>query len=83
MTVEEVMQFRRAEPFQPFVLRLKDGREFVVPDPMNIGRNDSGTRITVALPNEDAFETFEGAAADSVKPLNGRPSSRGKGRRRR
>ena len=39
MTVEEVMQYRRAEPFRPFVLRLKDGREFVVKDALAIGRD--------------------------------------------
>lgn len=48
MTVEEVMQYRRAVPFRPFVLALKDGRRFAVRNPEAVGRNEAYTRVAVA-----------------------------------
>jgi hypothetical protein len=43
MTVEEVMQYRRAVPFKPFILALKDGRRFTVSKPEEISRNSALT----------------------------------------
>ena len=37
---------------------------------MHIGRNDTSTRITVALP-DDSFETVEEAAVVAVEAENG------------
>jgi hypothetical protein len=48
MTVDEVMQYRRAVPFKPFLLALKDGRRFVINNPEAVGRNEASTRVTVA-----------------------------------
>jgi len=48
MTVDEVMRYRRRKPFQPFVLELKSGREFVVRDPFNIGRHPSNLWLGVS-----------------------------------
>jgi hypothetical protein len=79
MTVDEVMQYRRAEPFKPFVLELKDGRRFIVRQPTHIGRNAASTVITVAA-DEDSFETFPGTLVARVKFLG---SSNGHKRRRR
>jgi hypothetical protein len=70
MTVEEVMQYRRAVPFRPFVVALKDGRRFVVPIPEAIGRNSASTWISVAA-DEDSSETFDGSAVSHVEVLNG------------
>ena len=52
MTVDEVMQYRRARPFRPFVLQLTDGREFVVREPEYIGRDVAFTRVNVDAGDE-------------------------------
>jgi len=57
MTVEEVMKYRRAEPFQSFVLVLKDGRRFPVRQPHEIGRDPGNTKIGVSA-DEESVETF-------------------------
>jgi len=79
MTVDEVMQYRRADPFRPFVLELKDGRRFVVRDRTHIGRNEASTVITVAA-DEDSTETFPGTLVARVKVLG---SGNGHKRRRK
>jgi hypothetical protein len=68
MTVEEVMQYRRAVPFKPFVLVLKDGRRFEVLRPEAVGRNESYTRIMVA--DEESGEDFDGALISHVEPIH-------------
>lgn len=65
MTTDEVMSYRRAIPFKPFELRLKDGRTFVVTDPIHIGRDEAGGRIIVAAP-DDTFESFPPAEVSEV-----------------
>ncbi|HEV2294834.1 MAG TPA: hypothetical protein VGR35_13345 [Tepidisphaeraceae bacterium] len=57
MTTNELMRFRHAVPFKPFELRLKDGRRFVVREPIHIGRNETGSTIVVAAP-DDTFAFF-------------------------
>jgi hypothetical protein len=52
MTVEEIMQYRRANPFKPFILQLKDGREFVIRRPEEIGRDTRFTRVHYAADEE-------------------------------
>jgi hypothetical protein len=76
MTVDEVMQYRRAVPFRPFTLVLKDGRRFVVLQPEQIGRDEAFTEISVAA-DEDSVETFKGELASRVELLIGEPEYRG------
>jgi hypothetical protein len=57
MTVEEVMQYRRAIPFRPFVVAMKDGRRFEILQPYNVSRNSAFTRIGVA--DHDSGESFD------------------------
>lgn len=33
MNVEDIQRWRTAEPFLPFAIRMKDGREFRIPQP--------------------------------------------------
>jgi hypothetical protein len=70
MTVDEVMQYRRAVPFKPFVLALKDGRRFVVSKPEEISRNSAFTWISVAA-DEDSAESFNSSLVSHVEVLNG------------
>ena len=58
MTADEIRAIHRADPFQPFKVRLKDGREFHVPLRMCFGVHPMGETAAVALP-EDAFEVFD------------------------
>lgn len=83
MTVDEVMQYRRAEPFRPFAIKLKDGRRFVVKNPMHIGRDVAFTRLNVAA-DDESFETFEGSAVARVTLLRSSKSAgaRNGGRRK-
>ncbi len=70
MTVEEVMQYRRAIPFKPFVLALKDGRRFVVSKPEEISRNSALTWIAVAA-DEDSAEVVDSKLGSHVELLTG------------
>jgi hypothetical protein len=76
MTVEEVMQYRRAVPFRPFALVLKDGRRFVVLQPEQIGRDGAFTQISVAA-DEDSVETFKRELASRVELLSNSPEYHG------
>ncbi len=67
MTVEEVMQYRRAVPFKPFVLVLKDGRRFEIREATAVGRNESYTRIMVT--DAESGEDFDGALVSHVEVL--------------
>lgn len=68
MTVEEVMQYRRAVPFKPFVLTLKDGRKFIVTKPEEISRNSALTWIAVAA-DADSAEVVDGKRVGAGSPL--------------
>ena len=72
MTVDEVMQYRRAVPFRPFVLHLKDGRHYLIRQPEQIGRNPSMTIIGVAFDNGEEAEAFAGSLVDRVEIHQGR-----------
>ena len=77
MTADEIMAYRRAVPFRPFALKLKDGRRFIIRDFINIGRNERGSTIIVAAPHE-TFEKFAPGDIAEVKLLKA-----GKGREKR
>jgi hypothetical protein len=77
MTTDEILSFRRAVPFRPFELRLKDGRRFVVKDFSNIGRG-AGDAVIVAA-GDESFEKFEPGDVVAIKPLTVR---RGRGKSR-
>jgi hypothetical protein len=64
------MQYRRAVPFRPFVLALKDGRRFVVSKPEEISRNSRFTWVAVAA-DADSAEVVDGALLSHVEILSG------------
>jgi hypothetical protein len=55
MLSELIRSYLRAVPFQPFVIRMNDGREFNVPHPDFATVSPKGTRIHV-------FDDREGGA---------------------
>ncbi len=71
MTVEEVMRYRRAVPFQPFVLYLTDGRSFLIREPEQIGRNPAMTVIGIAHDDGESAEAFAGSLVDRVELHHG------------
>ena len=68
MTVDQVMEYRRAVPFKPFVLVLTDGRRFEVREPTAIGRNSAFTRISVV--DKNSGEGFDISRVSHVELLN-------------
>ena len=71
MTVDEVMQYRRATPFRPFVLHLKDGRRFLVREPEQIGRNPAMTVIGYAHEDGESAESVPASLVGRVEVHQG------------
>jgi hypothetical protein len=69
MTLEEFRKVWRAEPFQPFIINVTDGRNVYVARSEYVCRSPSGKTIIVNLP-DDSFEFIEIAQADSLTLLN-------------
>lgn len=59
MTIDELRAMKKAEPFRPFVIRLKDGRKFEVPttDYFSPSPNPGGQRFVVW--KNKAFHFFD------------------------
>ena len=68
MTVDEVMNYRRADPFRPFVLELKDGRRFVIREPEQVGRNPAYTQLGVAA-DDESIEIVDGSQVARIELL--------------
>ena len=58
MTVEQMRNLYDAQPFQPFVIHLADGREFAVPHREFMMFSTSGRTIVVSRP-DDSFEILD------------------------
>jgi hypothetical protein len=52
MTIEQLRAAYQARRFRPFVMRLADGREIVVPSPEFIWTTPSGRTVVEAQPDE-------------------------------
>jgi hypothetical protein len=65
MTIEDIRALRNAEPFQPFTIRMKDGRRFGVPHFAFVGIADWAGCVTVAAGR--SFETFPAKEIDGVE----------------
>lgn len=57
MTAEEIRAAYYTKPFQPFVVRLNDGRKFRVPKRNYIGISPIGDEIVIA--HKESFELIE------------------------
>jgi hypothetical protein len=69
MTLEEFRKVWRAEPFQPFIINVADGRNVYVARSEYVCRSPSGRTVIVNLP-DDSFEFIELSQADSLLVLN-------------
>jgi hypothetical protein len=70
VTLEQLRSIHRAEPFQPFLLRLVDGREFAVSHPEILAISAGDSAIAVMRP-DGKLETFDLALVASVHTKHG------------
>jgi hypothetical protein len=79
MTIEQIRKVYEAQPFQPFIIHLADGREVPVRHREFIMAAPSGRTIVVAL--EDG--TFDIIDLLLVTDLEIKPQTNGAGKRRK
>lgn len=78
MTIEQLRELHRAQPFRPFDIHLADGRALTVTHPEQLAQSQSGRTIAVARP-DDVIETVDLLLVVSLKP---RPNGSARRRRR-
>lgn len=59
MTMEQLRSFYWAEPFQPFLLKLKDGRELPVHRPEYIAMSPAGLVVVALLDDSVVYTDLE------------------------
>jgi len=59
MTLEQFRKVWRAEPFQPFIINLADGRNVYVARSQYASRSYSGQTVFVYLPDEKDFQLID------------------------
>jgi hypothetical protein len=74
MTVERLRAFHRAAPFQPFTIRVADGRSFLVPHPELLSISPSGRTIHVEYGNDD-FSTIDLLLVTEIQVTPSEPMS--------
>jgi hypothetical protein len=79
MTIEQLRRVHRAQPFEPFVLRTADGREFKVSHPEVLSISPVGRTIVVMTP-DGAHEVLDLLLVASIHVGNGRTRRRARGR---
>ena len=70
MTVEQLIQMRRAQPFRAYRIHLADGRQLDVKHPDFVARSPSGRTAIVYKPDE-TFEVIDLLLATSLEALDG------------
>ena len=76
--IEQIKQYRHADPFRPFKMKFDDGREILIDRPEFLGRFPTDDRIFYSTP-EDTTEIVEVSRIRSVRVV--RPAA-GKRKRR-
>lgn len=70
MTVEQLIQINRAEPFRPYRVHMADGRHVDVVHRDFVARSPSGRTIIAYKPDE-TFEIIDLLLVSSLELLNG------------
>jgi hypothetical protein len=75
MTIEQIRRLYNAQPFQPFVIHLADGREVPVPHRDFFMMVPSGRTLIVALPDDtvDIIDLLLVTDIELKARTNGRP----------
>ena len=79
MTIEQLRNFYSAQPFQPFIMHLADGRAIPVLHPEFMASAPSGRTITVYQPDD----TLNVIDLLLVTDLELKPAKNGSGKRRK
>ena len=58
MTTEQFRAALHVQPFQPFTIRMGDGRSFEVPHPDFVAHSPSGRTVIVVQP-DDSFSVLD------------------------
>ena len=78
MTIQQLRELRNAQPFQPFVIHLADGRQVPVQHPEFIMWSPSG-RTVVVYQADDSMNIIDLLLVTDLElAANGRSSRRGK-----
>jgi len=81
MDLQGLREALRKQPFEPFAIRLADGRALAVQHPEFVA---VGTRRAVILAEDDSWSFIEPLLIVSIDSLPKRPSGgNGKGRRKK
>lgn len=59
MTTDQLRKHYKAQPFQPFTLRLSDGRHIDVNHPDQVAHVQGFRSFVVGIPSERAYETVD------------------------
>ena len=79
MTIEQLRQMRWAEPFQPFDIRLADGRSLPVNQPEFLCLTPAGRTFAVGVP-DGTIVIVDLSLVTSLEPRP--PASKRRGRQR-
>ncbi len=75
MTIEQLRKVHQAHPFEPFILRTGDGREFPVGHPEVLAISPAGRTVVVMTP-DGAHEVIDLLLVTSIHIGNGRARRR-------
>jgi len=81
MTTDQLRNIWKAEPFQPFIIHLADGRQVKVVHPDFLSRSPSGRSIIVYQPDESFNVIDLLLVTDLEVNSNGHGKRRRRGRR--
>jgi hypothetical protein len=70
VTVEQLIQMQRAQPFRPYRIHMADGRHLDVEHPDFVARSPSG-RTIVVYQQDESFEIVDLLLVSSLQVLNG------------
>jgi hypothetical protein len=80
MTLDQLRQHHRAQPFVPFDIHLADGRSLRVTHPENLAIAGAGRCIAVGRP-DGVIETLDLLLVTSLEPHGNGSPRRGRSRR--
>jgi hypothetical protein len=75
VTIEEIRELKRADPFRPFTLRLHDGNQVVITTPESIALSPNGKSVIVSNGKKGPFLPVSEIA--SVRTLQAGPPKAG------
>lgn len=71
MTIQQLKDVHRTEPFQPFTLYLADGGKIIVSHAESIAYNPSGGRTVVVVSPDDTTQFIDRLLVSRIERTNG------------